>query len=137
MSKIYRTARGNLVNMDELRSANETRVAAGNMKVNARGDELGSGGHIVRNLADRARAAQKNLKQTKSNTSIKPSITQSEKTIVEEPVATQSEVAEQPDTEQPDTVQPDVVEEFDTEGNITIKKSTKGKNKSESKSTEE
>jgi hypothetical protein len=127
MSKIYRTARGNLVNMDELRSANETRVAAGNMKVNARGDELGSGGHIVRNLADRARAAQKNLKQTKSNTSIKPSITQSEKTIVEEPVATQSEVAEQPD----------VVEEFDTEGNITIKKSTKGKNKSESKSTEE
>jgi len=128
MSKVYRTARGNLVNMDELRGANETRVAAGNMKVNARGDELGSGGHVVRNLAERARAAQQNVKQTKSNSSIKPSVTQAEKTIVQDAVDASPEVF--------DTASPEVLEEFDTEGNITLKKTTRGKSKSESKSTE-
>jgi|TARA_B100001093_G_scaffold153248_1_gene146026 hypothetical protein len=34
--------------MDKLRSQNELTPAVGNMKVNARGDELGAGGKIVR-----------------------------------------------------------------------------------------
>jgi hypothetical protein len=138
--------------MDELRGANETRVAAGNMKVNARGDELGSGGHVVRNLAERARAAQQNVKQTKSNSSIKPSVTQAEKTIVQDAVDASPEVFDTAspevfdtaspevfDTASPevfDTASPEVLEEFDTEGNITLKKTTRGKSKSESKSTE-
>lgn len=123
MSKIYRTAKGNYVNMDELRSANETKVAAGNMNINARGDELGSGGHIVRNVAERARAAQQNTKQTKTNVSLKPTITQSEKNLVEESVEAIEDNKPQ--------------EEIDQDGNITIKKPTRGKNKSESKSIEE
>lgn len=123
MSKIYRTAKGNYVNMDELRSANETKVAAGNMNINARGDELGSGGHIVRNVAERARAAQQNTKQTKTNVSLKPTITQPEKNLVEESVEAIEDNKPQ--------------EEIDQDGNITIKKPTRGKNKSESKSIEE
>ena len=57
--KIYKTARGAQVNMDSLRLQNETVIAIGNMKVNARGDELGAGGQVVRTrnqvLKDRER----------------------------------------------------------------------------------
>ena len=49
MSKnLYRSAMGKAVDMDGLRLSNEEAVAVGNMKVNARGDELGSGGEIAR-----------------------------------------------------------------------------------------
>ena len=48
MAKIYKTSRGEAVDMDMLRLANEKTIALGNMKVNARGDELGKGGKIVR-----------------------------------------------------------------------------------------
>lgn len=51
MSKIYRTARGEPVDMDMLRLANEATIAVGNMRTNARGDELGPGGKIVRTRA--------------------------------------------------------------------------------------
>ena len=49
MSKnLYRSAMGKAVDIDALRLSNEETVAVGNMKVNARGDELGSGGEIAR-----------------------------------------------------------------------------------------
>lgn len=48
MGKTYRTALGKVIDMDNLRLANEETIAIGNMKVNARGDELGPGGKIVR-----------------------------------------------------------------------------------------
>jgi hypothetical protein len=49
MSKnLYRSAMGKGVDMDALRLSNEEAVSVGNMKVNARGDELGSGGEIAR-----------------------------------------------------------------------------------------
>lgn len=40
--------RGKLVDMDMLRKKNELTPAVGNMNVNARGDEIGPGGKIVR-----------------------------------------------------------------------------------------
>lgn len=46
MKKTYRTALGKALDMDNLRLANEETIAVGNMKVNARGDELGPGGRI-------------------------------------------------------------------------------------------
>lgn len=46
--KIYRSANGKLVDMDLLRQRNELTPAVGNARVNARGDELGQGGKIVR-----------------------------------------------------------------------------------------
>ena len=51
MAKIYKTSRGETVDMDSLRLANEKTIAVGNMKVNARGDELGKGGEVVRSKA--------------------------------------------------------------------------------------
>ena len=51
MSKIYKSAMGRIVDVDALRLANEGTIAVGNMQTNARGDELGSGGEIVKTRA--------------------------------------------------------------------------------------
>ena len=48
MATNHRTARGISVDMDRLRLANEQTIAVGNMKVNARGDQLGAGGKIIK-----------------------------------------------------------------------------------------
>jgi|AntDeeMinimDraft_6_1070357.scaffolds.fasta_scaffold03172_2 hypothetical protein len=50
--KTYRTAQGKQIDMDMLRKKNELTPAVGNAKVNARGDELGTGGKIVRRRED-------------------------------------------------------------------------------------
>jgi hypothetical protein len=46
--KIHKTMQGKPVDMDLLRKRNELTPAVGNARVNARGDELGAGGKIVR-----------------------------------------------------------------------------------------
>jgi hypothetical protein len=48
MKRVHRTARGKAIDMESLRLSNEDTIAVGNMKVNARGDELGFGGKVVR-----------------------------------------------------------------------------------------
>lgn len=48
MATNHRTARGVPIDMDRIRLANETTIAVGNMKVNARGDQLGAGGKIIK-----------------------------------------------------------------------------------------
>jgi hypothetical protein len=48
MGRIYRSAMGKSVDMDRLRLMNEENIAVGNMKVNARGDQLGFGGEVVK-----------------------------------------------------------------------------------------
>ena len=46
--KQYRTMQGKAIDMDMLRQKNELTPAVGNAKVNARGDELGPGGQIIK-----------------------------------------------------------------------------------------
>jgi hypothetical protein len=46
--KIYRTAQGKQIDLDLLIKKNEMTPAVGNARVNARGDELGPGGKIIR-----------------------------------------------------------------------------------------
>lgn len=46
--KTYRSANGKIVDIDLLRQRNELTPAVGNARVNARGDELGPGGKIIR-----------------------------------------------------------------------------------------
>lgn len=48
MGKIYRSAQGREVDMEKIRLQNELVPALGNMKVNARGDQLGPGGKILK-----------------------------------------------------------------------------------------
>jgi len=44
----YTSMRGKEVDLEKLNLVNETLPAVGNMKVNARGDEIGQGGKILR-----------------------------------------------------------------------------------------
>jgi hypothetical protein len=48
MGKTYTSVRGKEIDMEKLSLRHETTPAVGNLKVNARGDELGPGGKIVR-----------------------------------------------------------------------------------------
>lgn len=52
--KTYRTMQGKEIDLDQLRVKNELTPAVGNAKVNARGDELGPGGKIIRKQEDAA-----------------------------------------------------------------------------------
>ena len=46
--KVYKSMQGKSVDMDLLRQRNELTPAVGNARVNARGDELGPGGQIIK-----------------------------------------------------------------------------------------
>lgn len=48
MGKTYRSMQGRMVDMEKLMNQNELAPAIGNISVNARGDELGPGGKIIR-----------------------------------------------------------------------------------------
>jgi hypothetical protein len=48
MGKTYTSMRGKKVDMEKLSLRNELMPAVGNVRVNARGDELGQGGKIVK-----------------------------------------------------------------------------------------
>ena len=46
--KVYRTMNGKEIDLDQLRIKNESTLAVGNVRMNARGDELGPNGKIIR-----------------------------------------------------------------------------------------
>ena len=48
MGRIYTSVRGKQIDMEKLSLRNEKTPAVGNARVNARGDELGPGGKIIR-----------------------------------------------------------------------------------------
>ncbi len=48
MGKVYSSVRGKEIDMEKLSLKHETLPAVGNLKVKARGDEIGIGGKIVR-----------------------------------------------------------------------------------------
>ena len=51
MGNVYKTAHGDQIDIDMLRLSNEEVIAVGNMRTNARGDELGPGGKVVKTRA--------------------------------------------------------------------------------------
>jgi len=50
--KVYKSFQGKQIDMDLLRKKNELTPAVGNARVNARGDELGPGGQIIKKRED-------------------------------------------------------------------------------------
>lgn len=52
MGKVYKTMQGKELDMEKLALVNELTPAVGNVRVNARGDELGQGGKIIRKRED-------------------------------------------------------------------------------------
>ena len=51
----YQTFQGKKIDMDTLRQRNELTPAVGNARVNARGDQLGPGGRIIKSREDAMR----------------------------------------------------------------------------------
>jgi hypothetical protein len=51
--KTYRTMQGKELDLDKLRMKNEMTLAVSNVRMNARGDELGPGGKIIRKREDK------------------------------------------------------------------------------------
>ena len=49
---IHRSMQGKEVDLEKLRQKHELTLAVGNVRVNARGDELGPGGKIVKRRED-------------------------------------------------------------------------------------
>ena len=50
--KVYRSMQGREVDMEAMASRNETTPAVGNVRLNARGDQLGPGGQIIKKRED-------------------------------------------------------------------------------------
>ena len=65
--KVYRTMQGKEIDMDALASYNETMPAIGNIKVNARGDELGANGEIIKKREDVVNEYYEDNPKAKSN----------------------------------------------------------------------
>jgi len=68
----YKSMQGKEVDMDKLMQQNELMPAIGNMKVNARGDELGPGGQIIRKREDVMAAYYENNPKSRINRSPPP-----------------------------------------------------------------
>jgi hypothetical protein len=72
MGKTYRTMQGKEVDMEKLALVNELTPAVGNARVNARGDELGPGGKIIKKREEIvAEYYEKNSKSVKAETRAK------------------------------------------------------------------
>jgi hypothetical protein len=100
--KIYKTMQGKQVDLDLLIKRNELTPAVGNARVNARGDELGPGGRIIRKREE--------VVKDYYNKSSKPVVT--EKVSASKPVADNVSAAEK-----------EMFEEFD-EQTPPVKKTT-------------
>lgn len=68
MVKTVKTMQGKTLDMEKLQMANELTPAVGNVKVNARGDELGSGGKIVKTREE----AMKEFYDKRNKNAVKP-----------------------------------------------------------------
>ena len=64
--RMYRTMQGRMVDIDQLRAANESVQAVGNMNVNARGDVLGANGKVI---TPKAQVIKKYYEQPKGKAS--------------------------------------------------------------------
>jgi hypothetical protein len=79
--KTYKTANGKQIDLDLLIARNELTPAVSNVRVNARGDELGQGGKIVRKREDMLKDYYNQSKRMADETVVKP---QPEPTVEDE-----------------------------------------------------
>jgi len=66
----HRTMQGREIDMEKLMRQNELMPAVGNMKVNARGDELGPGGQIIRKREEVVAEYYENNPKSKLNQAV-------------------------------------------------------------------
>ena len=70
--KTYKSANGKQIDLDLLIARNELTPAVSNVRVNARGDELGQGGKIVRKREDMLKDYYNQSKRMADETVVKP-----------------------------------------------------------------
>tara|TARA_B100001057_G_scaffold491080_1_gene580589 strand:+ start:2807 stop:3175 length:369 start_codon:yes stop_codon:yes gene_type:complete len=118
-----KTNKGNQIDMGQLILSNETTVAVGNMKVNARGDQLDENGNIVKTKTEQAQAYyQSNPKAAVKTVSIKDAVDVSAtKTMEQTPV---QEKAKAPKTAKPKAKQPKMKEVELPNGDIELVEDT-------------
>ena len=86
--KMYKTMQGRMVDIDQLRAANESVQAVGNMNVNARGDVLGANGQVV---TPKSQVIKKYYEQPKGKASEGPVI--AKQTPAPQPKAVETKIA--------------------------------------------
>jgi hypothetical protein len=120
VKKQHRSMRGKIVDIDLLRKKNELVPAIGNAKVNARGDELGPGGKIVKKREDIVKEYyEKNSKGVKDETG-------GFKTIKKEDLVLSEKISEIELTEEEKKLlSEDNDWEEDNEGNFVTKKTNR------------
>jgi hypothetical protein len=69
---VYRTMQGKEIDLEKLARQHELMPAIGNMKVNARGDELGPGGQIIRRREDVVAEYYEDNPNARGNRTAKP-----------------------------------------------------------------
>jgi hypothetical protein len=74
--KIYKSMQGKQIDMDMLRKRNELTPAVGNARINARGDELGPGGQIIRKKEDVLKDYYENSKGVADESPVRRSVNQ-------------------------------------------------------------
>ena len=125
--RMYRTMQGRMVDIEKLRTANESVQAVGNMNVNARGDVLGAGGQVV---TPKAEVIKKYYEQPKGMVDDTPTKNKPTQAPISEPVKTvqkMTPVASKPAptktvAPQPKKVEVKTVETFKPKAESTAKK---------------
>lgn len=102
--KIYRTANGRHIDLDLLIARNELTPAVGNAKINARGDELGPGGKIIRRREEVLKEYYNKSSGVPDEPVRKPSKLTADIATTEEVTPTATELAEWEEDEQGDFV---------------------------------
>jgi hypothetical protein len=122
MARKYKTAKGRMIDMEAMRTANEKTVATGNMGVNAKGDEV-KGGKVVKTAKERTVKRYQAVKQTGQASLKKP--LESKETKVNPPEkAKPKQIKDAEMTTQTVRRRDDgsrYVEELSPDGDITIK----------------
>jgi hypothetical protein len=62
--KLYKTAMGKSIDMEALRLKQEDTLAVGNMRINAKGDEITPTGQVIRSKSDKVKANYYDLHAT-------------------------------------------------------------------------
>ena len=125
--RMYRTMQGRMVDIEKLRTANESVQAVGNMNVNARGDVLGSGGQVVTSKETIIKQYYEQPKGMVSDTPTKNKPTQAPKVEPVKTVQKMTPVASNPAptktvAPQPKKVETKPVETFKPKTESTAKK---------------
>tara|TARA_B100000989_G_C19517564_1_gene462433 strand:- start:284 stop:664 length:381 start_codon:yes stop_codon:yes gene_type:complete len=117
--------RGQEVDMQGLVLANETTVAVGNMKVNARGDQVNSAGDVVKTKTEQAQAYyQSNPKAAVKTVSIKDAVDISATNKMEEAPVAEKPKAQKAPKSTPKAKQPKMKEVELPNGDIELVEDT-------------